>query len=148
MSECPSSEKLSAYLDREVSELQASQIAGHVAACGACAAALAGLRGVGDLLRTANFAAASPELMTRLHLQADEFAWRGPERLAGALAALAACGAIVCAVYFAHRTEAAVVPEKWEQAAVNPAGEDATARDTSLAEWMVAGLSSTGVSRE
>lgn len=46
---CPSAERLSAWLDGELPPAEATALAGHAAACPACAAALSDLRG----LRTA-----------------------------------------------------------------------------------------------
>lgn len=50
MTPCDQSQRLSAYLDGELSAADAARLQGHLAACGACAAELDELRALGRLM--------------------------------------------------------------------------------------------------
>ena len=145
--------RLSAYLDGELSAAEMLQVAEHLRGCEACAAELAELQLVSLKLKSApGGPAISPMTMHRLHLAVDRAAetarFRSLERVAGGLAALAACLAIVGGVLSWQSPRSGV---EGPQAATLPAdedlalGKDTSSRDASVTALMVADMS--GVQR-
>jgi len=147
--ECPESMRLSGYLDGEVDAARAAAIELHLAQCAECAALLKELQSVSTAVRGMPVPAVSPFLMARLDRHVDRYAWRGPQRLAGVLAALAASVAIVCGLQLMQTSQTSPAPETWERAAVRMTSDDSgSTHDASVAEWMVAGLGETGAQGE
>jgi anti-sigma factor RsiW len=154
--------RLSAYLDKELPEQELRRIAGHLETCAACRDELSELRRIStqitQILGEKNSNSApensnktlSFEKLCEIHKAVDRAAemarFRNLERIAGALAGLAACLAVVGVLLTKQVPEsaggtveraAATLPADEDLAA----GKDTTSRDASVTAWMVADLS-------
>jgi len=92
---CPASEELAAWLDRELPERRAGEVAAHVATCTVCTATVARLQRVIGSLR-APVGHASADQVSRTLARLDELAPRASRAWIGGIAlALAATAAVV-----------------------------------------------------
>ena len=141
--------------------MEAAEIERHLSVCAICAAALAEIRRVSGLIRSAGAAVIDEGVMRRLH-EAFEAARarRRVEWLAGALSAMAACVALVIGLnmirqsYFAAPTAPTTVavaplPDAVDLSAIhmnsNSANDDSVASaDANMFQWMSSDFSSAG----
>jgi anti-sigma factor RsiW len=152
------SKRLSAYLDGEVSAEERAIIEQHIAACGICTELLGSLRAVSALLRGTEIAALDAAFLRRLHIHVDNLSKRSVERFGWALAAVAACVAIVAGVHLSmlpaqNQSATVTAPDAWEGAAVqlNTTNDEAASSgngELAMAQWMVTDLSDAGRSHE
>lgn len=147
MTQCAKNQRLSAYLDGEMSLQEAAAIRAHLPQCPPCQATLNQLKTATSWLRGPALPPLSPHAIRRLHGGVEAWSCRGPERLAGVLSALAACLAVVSALSLMRTVHQAPPPQQWEISATVPTTDDAAitnTREIAVAEWMVADLSNEG----
>ena len=149
------SQRLSAYLDGEVSPDERAKIEQHLAECSLCTELLASLRALSGMIRGTDVAPLDAAYLRRLHTHVDNLSKRSVERFGWALAGVAACVALVAGIHLSLYTapvQSAVVPASvpapaaWEGQAVqlsNATDESATSGngELAMAQWMVSDLS-------
>ena len=71
MSECKYARQLGAYHDGELPPAQAAEVEEHARRCSACAADLARIRALSQMLKSAQGAQLPPAVLERLHRRVD-----------------------------------------------------------------------------
>jgi anti-sigma factor RsiW len=153
--DCEKFAQVHAYHDGELGAGARAEVESHLAACAACAALLADLRGLTRMIADAPLAAMPDRLASRFHgawyqaAAADRGALRTVSWLTGAAAALLV-GAILMWPH-ARPTAPAARSNAWEIAAVTPptsgephAGSEEDAKLVRVAQWIANDLSSEG----
>lgn len=155
MSTCQHNQKISAYLDGELSAGEQEQTAQHLGLCDECTRELRQLRAVSQFLGGFEPLAIPDAALARIHNAVDAAdSIRRMVRLAGSLATLAASLAITVTLWNSLSSgsgQAMAGVPAWEQAAVMSATNDNAApqpAELAMAEWMVSDLSAGGKSRE
>lgn len=144
MSECDYARRLGAYHDGELPAAKAAEVEEHVRRCPACAAELARIRALSQILKSAQPPQLSSVALDRLHRQVDQQPNYAIRRMVKAVAAAAAAVLVTCTIFFATASgssSAASLPERWEIAAV-PISTDSpmASADEQLATWVVRDL--------
>jgi anti-sigma factor RsiW len=144
MTECRQSQRLSAYYDGELSAASRAGMEEHVRGCPQCAAELARMRSMSQLIRAAGRAEMPAEALRRLHLSADLQPKITLVHTAEVLAAVAAAILLFSGVWLwriaAARDAAAQIPV-WETVAVAGQDPSGVAAAEPLAQWIVQDLS-------
>jgi anti-sigma factor RsiW len=143
MNACPRDIFIGRYHDGELDEQSAALMQTHLATCDACAAHLAELRRMSNLLIKIPLDPMTPLEQMRLGRVADGLAMRRAEpammRMAMGLAALAATLLVVTSLWLAGVRGGAGSGENYQQVAVLMPRESDQAR-SSLSHWMVRNL--------
>ena len=130
MSECKYARQLGAYHDGELPPAQAAEVEEHARRCSACAADLARIRALSQMLKSAQGAQLPPAVLERLHRRVDLTPAVSMRRMAEAVAAVAAVVLVTCSALLATASggsrSAGSLPEGWEMAAVWHATEQST----------------------
>lgn len=144
MEKCEFADRIGALFDAELSAGEQAALARHVGACEACAVELRALRAVSNFLGTYDPPALSPGRLAQMRQAlTDATGSRTINRVALQLLSLAACLAVVGAVWNAAITPTVQAPAAWEGAAAMLNDETTINgnRELALAEWMVTELS-------
>jgi anti-sigma factor RsiW len=139
--DCLSDTIFNRYHDCELSATDAEAVRSHLAACPACAARLAEMASMSDLIRSAPLPLMAREAMNRLHARMLTMQDQSVRRLASWMT-LAASVVLGVSLYIATNSQAQATSapiSNWEAAAI---GVDVsqTADDVTPASWIVADL--------
>jgi len=145
MNDCEYAFRLGAYHDGELPAPAAAELEQHLQRCPACAAELAALRSLSEILGSAVAAELSAEAMQRLHRSVERTTEVGILRMAEALVGMAAAILIACTISLVASpssagTNGTVTP--WEMAAVSQVEDDSEAStvEQQIAKWAVEDL--------
>jgi anti-sigma factor RsiW len=144
MAECERVERVSAYHDGELDGPSRARLEAHLRACPACAAELARLRNLSQLIRAARRPRISAGAVGRLHRLADLQPKVALVRMAEVFMAAAALILVCSGVWLWRISSAGAASAQiplWETAAVAPQDPSAVATQEQLAQWIVQDLS-------
>ena len=148
MNGCEQANRLGAYHDGELAGPDRAALERHLRQCPSCAAELARIRRLTDLVGSATPPAMPRASLDRLHRAVESVRSTGIVSLAEAMAAIAATILLTCILTLALQGPAegstSPMPAPWEVESVRPqspdAGPGAGAPEESLMGWMVQGL--------
>jgi anti-sigma factor RsiW len=144
MAECGLTDRLNAYHDGELAATERAAMAAHLSGCQTCAAELARLERLSQLVREAGPAELPAEALDRLHQAIDQEPRTVVLHMAEALAAVAASILILAGVWLwkaAGTSEAPATIPVWESVAVAPQDASAGPSQEQLAMWIARDLS-------
>jgi len=144
MTECKQSQAVSAYYDGELPEPSRAALEEHLSGCPLCAAELARLEKMSQLIRARDRVEMPREVLDRLHRSVDLQPKIAVLHVAEVFAAVAASILLVSTVWLwrisTARDAAGQIP-LWETAAVASQDPSGVAAHEQLAQWIVQDLS-------
>jgi anti-sigma factor RsiW len=143
MTECKLADRLGAYHDGELDEASRAAMEAHRRVCPACAAELARLQKLSQMIGATARPAMSAAALQRLHRSVDLQPRITVMHMAEAFAAVAAAVLIAAVIWLSQlstASEASAQIPVWEAAAVAPQ-DTSTAGQEQLALWIVQDLS-------
>ena len=145
MNDCEYTCQIGAYHDGELSASAAAEVEHHLEHCTACAAELARLRALSDMLGSVTTGELPPEALHRLHEGADRLYSAGIRRMAEVMVAAAAVILIVCTARlatFSDSPRSNGTISEWEMTAVSQQADEfeTDTIEQQLAAWAVRDL--------
>jgi anti-sigma factor RsiW len=143
-------QRLSAYMDGEVTPSERAAIDSHLAECPACTATLRDFQMISRTVRGFEGPTVEPALLQRLHNGVDQFGRRPVERFVGLLTGIAACLAVIGGLMLLQPgTPTPILPDRWEGHAAGIFDENqiiagGSMREIAIGQWMVSNLSNRG----
>jgi anti-sigma factor RsiW len=144
------SNRLSAYMDGELTPPERAAIDKHLAECSVCTATLNDLQRISHAVRALPAPSLDAGVLRRLHGSVDQIGRRPLERFVGLLSGIAACLAVIGGLMLMQPANAApLAPDRWEGNAVGIIDESlatsgGNTRENAIGQWMVSNLSARG----